>query len=70
MLTLCYDRERAGCHYRIGFCLMQQGEWANAAESLESALAYYERFHDDDHQPRIRQIKHMIAGCKAHEKNK
>ena len=71
VLTLCYDRERADCHYRIGFCLMQQGEWANAAESLESALAYYERFlNDDDPQPRIRQIKHMIAGCKAHEKNK
>ncbi len=66
VITLCYDQEKGDCFYRIGFCHMQKKEWANAAESFSSALAYYEKFlNDDNHQARIKQIKNMIAGCRA-----
>ncbi len=66
VLTLCYDREKADCYYRLGFCYMQKKEWANAEEVLSSALAYYDKFlNDADHQARIKQIKNMITGCRA-----
>lgn len=66
VLTLCYDNEKADCFYKIGFCYMQQKEWANAEEAFTSALAHYEKYlNDAAHAPRIRQIQNMIKGCKA-----
>lgn len=66
VLTLCYDNEKADCLYRIGFCHMEQKEWANAEEAFTSALAHYEKYlNDAAHAPRIRQIQNMIKGCKA-----
>ncbi len=65
VLTLCHDNEKADCYYRIGFCMMEKGEWSNAVEALTSALAYYRRFLDDPaHYARIRQTENMIKGCK------
>ncbi len=69
VLTLCYDKEKADCYYRIGFCLMQKNEWSNAAEALTSALAYYRQYlNTPDHYARIRQTENMLKGCKAKAK--
>lgn len=63
-LSVCYDKEKGDAFYRLGFCHMFAREWSLAAERLQSALDYYERFgYPTDRQARVEQIKKMLRGC-------
>lgn len=64
MLTVCYDKEKGDSYFRIAFCNMENKEWQNALDNLNSALLYYERFgYPENKQARIIQIQKMIKGC-------
>ena len=70
MLTVCYNKEKGDAYFRLGFCYMQNKDWQNALDNLNSSLLYYEQFgYPENKQARVIQIKKMISGCnKALEK--
>lgn len=65
MLTVCFDTEKGDAYFRLGFCYMQESDWLNALDNLNSSLLYYEQFgYPENKQARVVQIKKMIAGCR------
>lgn len=65
MLTVCFDAEKGDAFFRLGFSYMQENDWQNALDNLNSSLLYYEQFgYPQNKQARVVQIKKMIAGCR------
>lgn len=65
-INVCYDNEKADAFYRIGFCRMFLRDWLNARDAFVSALAYYERFlNNETTASRMAQLRNMIKGIDA-----
>ena len=64
-LAVCYDNEKGDAFYRMGFCYMLTGDWANAYDFFTSALLYYERYLNTPKlHARITQIRNMLPGIR------
>lgn len=63
-LNVCYNKEKGDIYFKLGYCYMQDGQWENAIQNLDSSLAYYEKFgYPDNKTARVIQIRKMIKGC-------
>ncbi|GEM_PF-288804 len=64
VLGVCFDREKGDAFYRLGFCYMFLGQWANARDNFQSSQSYYVKFRNTpDLEGRLAQLTNMIKGC-------
>lgn len=62
LLVLCHDNEKAEAYFQLGYIRIQQQQWIDALNDLQSSLVYYRRYQPEA-KARISQIRNMIAGC-------
>lgn len=71
VLQVCYPQEQADVYYKLGFCHLTIGQWAEAKHDFESSLQIYRSLGvAEDKQARLPQLERMIAGCEAELRKK
>lgn len=63
LILVCRKEEKGDVLYRLGFCYMQLGKWAQAAETFASSAEYYKAFTPSGNKARVRQLDNIIKGC-------